>query len=161
MNGFIVNLNTLTISLLLCVFFIILSSIGTRKSKKNIIQLVLIGTILIMKICYYLNRIAEETIISNDYNLFYMFLVGDIIVLMLFYLISNDEKINVHRRIIFIINYVVCIFSFYLSLNNIYINLNNFMIISLIIGNIYLYYTKYPKVIQTISLYYIILLILS
>ncbi|UPA29512.1 hypothetical protein L0P85_13005 [Terrisporobacter glycolicus] len=73
MNGFIVNLNTLTISLFLCVFFIILSSIGTRRSKKNIIQLVLIGTILTMKICYYLKKIATNTIIANDYNLFYMF----------------------------------------------------------------------------------------
>ncbi|WP_434793441.1 hypothetical protein TPDSL_30050 [Terrisporobacter petrolearius] len=160
MNGFIVNLNTLTISLFLCVFFIILSSIGTRRSKKNIIQLVLIGTILTMKICYYLKKIATNTIIANDYNLFYMFLVGDIIVLILFYLMSDDEKLSLYRKVVLLINYGICIFSFCLSLNNVYTNLNNFMIISLIIGNICLFYSKYPKVIQTISLYYIINFIL-
>lgn len=156
MNGFIVNFNTLTISLFLCVFFIILSSIGTRKSKKNIIQLSLIGTILTMKMCYFLKRTSADTIITKDYKLFYMFLVGDIMILMFFYLISNDEKMNLRRRIIFFINYIVCIFSFYLSINEIYTSLNNIMIISLIASNIYMFYSKYPKVIQAVSLFYII-----
>lgn len=53
MNDFIISLNTLTTSLLLCVFFIILSTVVTRKKSKNIIQLVLVGTILIMKIFYF------------------------------------------------------------------------------------------------------------
>lgn len=156
MNGFIVNFDTLTISLFLCVFFIILSSIGIKKSKKNIIQISLIGTILTMKICYFLKRILAHTIITKDYNLFYMFLVGDIIILMFFYLISNDEKMNLRRRIIFFINYLVCIFSFHLSINDIYTSLNNFMIISLIASNIYMFYSKYPRVIQAVSLFYII-----
>lgn len=160
MNGFIVNLNTLTISLFLCVFFIILSSIGTRKSKKNIIQLSLIGTILTMKICYFLKRIAADDIITKDHKLFYMFLVGDIMILMFFYLISNDEKIDLRRKIIFFTNYMVCIFSFYLSINEIYTSLNNVMVISLIVSNIYMFYSKYPKVIQAVSLFYIINFIL-
>ena len=109
-----------------------------------------------MKICYFLKRIEAHTIITKDYNLFYMFLVGDIIILMFFYLVSNDEKMNLRRRIIFFINYIVCIFSFYLSINEIYTSLNNFMIISLIASNIYMFYSKYPKVIQAISLFYII-----
>ena len=109
-----------------------------------------------MKICYFLKRISAHTIITKDYNLFYMFLVGDIIILMFFYLISNDEKMNLRRRIIFFINYLVCIFSFYLSINGIYTSLNNFMIISLIASNIYMFYSKYPRVIQAVSLFYII-----
>ena len=160
MNGFIVNLNTLTISLFLCVFFIILYSLGTRRSKKNIIQLVLIGTILIMKIGYFLKRIETDSIITKDHRLFYMFLVGDIIILILFYFISSDENIKLHRKIIIFINYSACIFSFYLSINSIYTSLNDFMIINLIVSNIYLFYSKYPKVIQAISLFYIINFIL-
>lgn len=109
-----------------------------------------------MKICYFLKRILAHTIITKDYNLFYMFLVGDIIILMFFYLISNDEKMNLRRRIIFFINYLVCIFSFHLSINDIYTSLNNFMIISLIASNIYMFYSKYPRVIQAVSLFYII-----
>lgn len=156
MNDFIISLNTLTTSLLLCVFFIILSTVVTRKKSKNIIQLVLVGTILIMKIFYFLKKIGLDIIITEDYKLFYMFLVGDIIILMLFYFISNDEKVNLTRKIIFFINYMICICSFYLSFNNIHTTLNSFLIISIIISNIYLFYSKYPKVIQVISSFYII-----
>lgn len=156
MNGFIASLNILTISLLLCIFFIILSSIRARKNNKSMIQLVLIGTILIMKTCHFLKRIEANNIIANDYKLFYIFLVGDIITLIFFYFMSNDEKINLNKKIMLSINYLMCIFSFYLSLNDIYTSLNNFMIVGLIISNIYLFYSRYHKIIQFISLLYII-----
>lgn len=156
MNGFIINLHILTTSLLLCVFFIILSSVVARKNNKNITQLVLIGSILIMKICYFLEGIVPYGIIINGYKLFYMFLVGDIIILIFLYTMSNDERGNSRIRISFFINYLVCILSFYLSVNDIYNSLNNFMIISLVVSNIYLLYSRYHKDIQNISLFYII-----
>ena len=156
MNGFIINLSTLTTSLLLCVFFIILSTIWIRKNKKNIVQLILIGTILTMKLCYFLKRVETDTIFTNDYNLFYMLLTGDIIVLILFHLISNDEKMSLNRKFIIFIDYLVCIFSFYLSINGMYDSVNTLLITSLIISNIFLFYSKYPKAIQAISLFYII-----
>ena len=46
MHSFIVNLNTLTASLFLCVFFIILGSVSIKKNKKIIIQLILIHYLL-------------------------------------------------------------------------------------------------------------------
>lgn len=153
MNRFIINLNTLTTSLFLCVFFIILS---TTYIKKNIMQLVLIGTALIMKICYLINRREGFMLMTKDYDLFYMFLVGDIIILMFFYFMSNEEKIKPLRKFIFFVNYIICIFSFYLSFNDIYVNFNKIMIICLVISNIYLFYSKYPRLIQGISLFYII-----
>ena len=160
MNGFIINLSTLTTSLLLCVFFMILSTIRIRKHKKSIIQLILIGTILIMKIFYFLKRIEIDTIFTKDYTLFYMFLVGDMIILIFFYIISNDEKIRLKKEIILYINYLACVLSFYLSLNSIYNILNILLIMSLIISNIYLFYNKYPKAIQFVSIFYIINLII-
>ena len=160
MNSFIVNFNIVTISLLLCIFFIILSSTHTISNKKNIVQLLLIGTILVMKICYFLKRAGLDTIIIKNYNLLYMFLIGDIIILMFLYSISNYENIKLFRIIIFFINYIVCAISFYLSINELYASLNNMMVIVLILSNIYIFYNKYPKITQAISLFYIINFIL-
>ena len=157
MDDFIINLNMLTTSLLLCIFFIILSTMWIKVSKKNITQLILIGTILTMKMFYFFKKIETYT---SDYTMFYMFLVADIIILIFFYIIYSDEKTKSNRKIILYLDYLVCLFSFYLSLSNIYNNLNILLIVSLIISNIYLFYNKYPKAIQLISLFYIINLII-
>ena len=77
MHSFIVNLNTLTASLFLCVFFIILGSVSIKKNKKIIIQLILISTLLIMKVSYILKRMDMEILIGQEYELFYIFITID------------------------------------------------------------------------------------
>lgn len=156
MNNFVGNFNMLTTSLLLCIFFIITSRIFTRKCKKNIIQLILISSTLVMKICYFIKQIETDTPVYNDYNLFYMFLVGDIVILMFYYTIFKDGKLNLTKKITMSFNYIMCILSFYLSFNGIYKSINSVIIITIIITNIYLFYNKYPKLIQGTSLFYII-----
>lgn len=156
MNGFIINLNILNVSLFLCVLFIILSNLCIKKNNKNITELILIGTILIMKVSYILKRVQLSTIISKDYRLFYIFLVGDILVLILFYIMDNNEKIDTYKKVTLFINYLGCVLSFYLRFNNINTNINNLIVISLIIINICLFYNKYPRAIQSMSLFYII-----
>ena len=157
MHGFIVNLNILTASLFLCSFFIILFSLLNKRRKKKIIQLFLIGTILIMKIAYLLKIMSEETLISIDYNVFYLFIAGDIISLILFNtLYRKDEKLNLKSKILLFLDYLMSIISYYLTFNGILKDLNIFIIINLIVFNIYYFYKKYPKIIQGISLFYII-----
>ena len=155
MHSFIVNLNTLTASLFLCVFFIILGSVSIKKNKKIIIQLILISTLLIMKVSYILKRMDMEILIGQEYELFYIFITIDIVILIIFYYLSQQDKMNLKDNVL-ILDYLVCIFSFYLSYKSILKELNTFVIINLIIFNIYYFYKKYNKVIQGISLIYLI-----
>ena len=155
MHSFIVNLNTLTASLFLCVFFIILGSVSIKKNKKIIIQLILISTLLIMKVSYILKRMDMEILIGQEYELFYIFITVDIVILIIFYYLSQKDKMNLKDNVL-ILDYLVCIFSFYLSYKSILKELNTFVIINLIIFNIYYFYKKYNKVIQGISLLYLI-----
>ena len=85
MYNFIINLNTLIASLFLCIWFVIYTSVLTTKSKKDLIQLILITTILIMKISYILNRMKIDSLVMNNYGLLYMFIVENIVILMIFY----------------------------------------------------------------------------
>ena len=145
MHSFIVNLNTLTASLFLCVFFIILGSVSIKKNKKIIIQLILISTLLIMKVSYILKRMDMEILIGQEYELFYIFITVDIVILIIFYYLSQKDKMNLKDNVL-ILDYLVCIFSFYLSYKSILKELNTFVIINLIIFNIYYFYKKYNKV---------------
>ena len=113
MHSFIVNLNTLTASLFLCVFFIILGSVSIKKNKKIIIQLILISTLLIMKVSYILKRMDMEILIGQEYELFYIFITIDIVILIIFYYLSQQDKMNLKDNVL-ILDYLVCIFSFYL-----------------------------------------------
>ncbi len=160
MNVFTVNLNILTVTLFVCVFFIILSGIWIRKGMRNMIQLMLIATILAMKICYFFRRVELDTIMMRDYRLIYVFLVADMVILMFFYLLNSYEKNRVGKSMILFVNYTACIFSFYLSMSGLYDYLNNLIVIYLIICNIYLFYNKFSKIIHAISLFYLINFIL-
>ena len=160
MNAFTVNLNILTVSLFVCVFFIILSSVWIRQGMRNMIQLMLIATILVMKICYFFRRVEVDTIMMRDYRLIYVFLVADMVILIFFYLLNSYEKNRAGKSMMLFINYTACIFSFYLSMSGLYDYLNNIIVIYLIICNIYLFYNKFSKIIHTISLFYLINFIL-
>ena len=156
MYNFIINLNTLIASLFLCIWFVIYTSVLTTKSKKDLIQLILITTILIMKISYILNRMKIDSLVMNNYGLLYMFIVENIVILMIFYFLFNQKKIRTPKKIILILDYILCVFSFILSQNNIYLNLNNAMIIGLISFNIFYFYEKCNKAVQVILAFYIL-----
>ena len=100
MHSFIVNLNTLTASLFLCVFFIILGSVSIKKNKKIIIQLILISTLLIMKVSYILKRMDMEILIGQEYELFYIFITIDIVILIIFYYLSQQDKMNLKDNVL-------------------------------------------------------------
>ena len=156
MYNFIINLNTLIASLFLCIWFVIYTSVLTTKSKKDLIQLILITTILIMKISYILNRMKIDSLVMNNYGLLYMFIVENIVILMIFYFLFNQKKIRTPKKIILILDYILCVFSFILSQNNIYLNLNNVMIIGLMAFNICYFHERCHKAVQAILAFYIL-----
>ena len=109
-----------------------------------------------MKISYILNRMKIDSLVMNNYGLLYMFIVENIVILMIFYFLFDYKKIRTPKKIILILDYILCVFSFILSQNNIYLNLNNAMIIGLISFNIFYFYEKCNKAVQVILAFYIL-----
>ena len=157
MYEYIINLNIITLSLFLGSFLIVNTSINIKKNnKRNIIQCILLLTISIMKSVHFFQN--ESMYISSDliYYNFCMMFAGDMIILLLMYLIFKEDKNSKVHRILFLVSYIICIISYYFSFNRTHINFNSFCIIFIIFLNVYLFFNKYSKIIQAISLFYII-----
>ena len=67
-----------------------------------------------MKVSYILKRMDMEILIGQEYELFYIFITIDIVILIIFYYLSQQDKMNLKDNVL-ILDYLVCIFSFYLS----------------------------------------------
>ena len=59
MYNFLVDLDLLTASLLLCSLFIVFATINIKRSKKVVMKLIFIITLLIMKIIYIMLRTSQ------------------------------------------------------------------------------------------------------
>ena len=155
MYNFLVDLDLLTASLLLCSLFIVFATINIKRSKKVVMKLIFIITLLIMKIIYIMLRTSQYNMASKKFQLFYMFIVSDIIFLILFYCLSKFKNKDFKNNIVKI-DYVACIFSFYLSSASILGTVNTFLIIGIFIFNIFYFFKHYQKVILSVLLFYII-----
>lgn len=157
MYEYIISLNIITICLFLGSFLIVNTSRNIKKNnKRNNIQCILLFTILIMKSMYHFQNTSMDILHNLVYDSFYMMIAGDMIILLLIYLIFKDDKNSKIRRRLFLLSYALCVISYYFSFKREYLYLNSFCIIFIIFLNVYLFFNKYPKIIQAISLFYII-----
>ena len=156
MYDFIMSLNTITTSLLLASFFIVLTNLKlTNNSKTIITRCLLIVTIFIMKICFTLQKPDISIFRNSNYESFYMILVGDAIIFLFIHLLFGEEKISFRTRNLLVIEYLFCIISFYFSVNGTNTDINNILITSIIIFNIYYFFNKYLKAVQGMFIFYI------
>ncbi|WP_455538168.1 PAS domain-containing protein [Terrisporobacter sp.] len=156
MYDFTIALNTLTASLFLCILFVIYPSTIITRLKKNRVRLILVITVFFMEMCYILDSIKMDKLILKDYRLLYMFIAQNIIVLIIFYLLSNYTKIKFQSRIIIMLDYIACVLSFILSQNYVYMETNSIIIMVLMIFNLYYFYKKCHKIMQIISVFYLL-----
>ena len=162
MYEYIIILNIITICLFLGSFLIVNTSRNIKKNnKRNYIQCILLFTILIMKSMYHFQNTSMDILHKLVYDSFYMMIAGDMIILLLIYLIFKDDKNSKICRGLFLLSYALCVISYYFSIKREYLYLNSFCIIFIIFLNVYLFFNKYPKIMQVISLFYIINFITS
>ncbi|MEG0856054.1 MAG: PAS domain-containing sensor histidine kinase [Terrisporobacter sp.] len=149
-------MNILSISLFFCSGLAVYTGIEIGKINKKLGQLLLIITIFSMKLMHFIKQMNTSKLVNQYYEGFFMMLVSDMLILILAFIVCSDKKTSTKDKTIITIDYMLCLLSFYLSFNGTLEVINDLILIILLVLNIIYFFKEYSKVIQGLSLFYII-----